>query len=332
MKEIGGFIQLDQYHLPMLHEEALDLNCGRSCLAYLIRARKIKKIALPYFLCDSINSICQKEGIEITYYHIKQDFLPEEVMRGNKNIEIDEDLSTLSLKSDQWLYLVNYYGQLSNAQIREIARNYPKIIVDQAQAYYQKPLVGIDTLYTCRKFFGVADGGFLYTNAKLDGELPLDESYERMHFLLGRYERTANEFYGEYTMNNQLFGMMPIKRMSKLTKNLLHGIDYSFVKQRRNENFTFLDEKFYDLNRLKLKCTEGAYMYPLYIKYGDSARKKLQEKKIYIPILWPSVLKWCSEGSLEFDMAQNILPLPIDQRYGKEDMQYLTEEVMECIN
>jgi len=28
-------------------------------------------------------------------------------------------------------------------------------------------------------------------------------------------------------------------------------------------------------------------------------------------------------GDLEYDMARNILPLPIDQRYGKEEMEYI---------
>ena len=35
MKEIGGYIEFDTYHLPMLHDEAIALNCGRNDLAYL---------------------------------------------------------------------------------------------------------------------------------------------------------------------------------------------------------------------------------------------------------------------------------------------------------
>ena len=42
MKEYGGYIELDTYRLPMLHEDAIALNCGRNCLAYLIEAREIK--------------------------------------------------------------------------------------------------------------------------------------------------------------------------------------------------------------------------------------------------------------------------------------------------
>ena len=48
MKEIGGYIELDKYELPMLHEGNIALNCGRNALAYIIRARNIKKILLSY--------------------------------------------------------------------------------------------------------------------------------------------------------------------------------------------------------------------------------------------------------------------------------------------
>ena len=44
MKEIGGYIELDTYRLPMLHEKAIKLNCGRNALWYLIKARNIRKI------------------------------------------------------------------------------------------------------------------------------------------------------------------------------------------------------------------------------------------------------------------------------------------------
>ena len=36
MREIGGYMELDRYHLPMLHESALALNCGRNTLKHLI--------------------------------------------------------------------------------------------------------------------------------------------------------------------------------------------------------------------------------------------------------------------------------------------------------
>lgn len=315
MKEIGGYIELDRYCLPMLHDGAVALNCGRNALAYLIEARNIKKIKLPYFMCDSVFEVCRKYGAEMSFYHINGNFLPE-------NIE---------LADGEWLYLMNYYGQLDSLYIKELKNKYDRIIVDNAQAYFEIPLPNVDTLYTCRKFFGVADGAFLYTDATLDEELPTDESFERMHFLLGRFERTASEFYSENVANNHLFADEPIKKMSKLTDNLLHAIDYEFVKNRRTENFAKYDEKLNEINMLKLKKVEGAFAYPLLVENGAEIRKKLQQQKIYIPTLWPNVLNETDKNSLEYKFAENILPLPVDQRYGINEVEYLLSLLLTTI-
>lgn len=312
MKEIGGYIELDTYTLPMLHERALALNCGRNCLAYLLRARNIKKIALPYFLCNSVRDVCIREKIEIQYYHIGLNFMPLDV-------RLDED---------EWIYIVNYYGQLSNSILEEMFHKYEKVIVDNAQAYFQMPVKGLDTLYTCRKFFGVTDGAFLYTDTILEEEFSRDESYERMHFLLGRFERSASEFYQEYADNNCFFVKEPIKYMSKLTENLLHGIDYEMVKKRRRDNFCYLHEAFEKVNKLELVFPDGPFMYPLYINGGAEIRKRLIREKIYIPLLWPDVHNMNEASERECDMADDILPLPLDQRYDSKDMDY----VIKCIH
>lgn len=315
MREIGGYIEFEHYRGSMLHEDAIALNCGRNCLAYLFKSRGIKKIKVPYFICNSIFNVCDREGVEKDYYRIDSTFKP---------------VSDMTLESDEWLYLVNLYGQLKNDEIAGYVEKYGRVIVDQANDYYANPLPGVDTFYTCRKWFGVADGAFLYTSKSLHDEFPLDESFDRMQFLLGRFERTANEFYSEYNANNKYFIDQPIKRMSKLTWNLLHGIDYGFVEKRRKENYMYLHEKLRSINQLQLK--PAAFMYPLMIENGAAVRKRLQSEKIYIPTLWPTVFEVADENSLEYKMAENILPLPIDQRYGIDEMEYIVQEVLKCIS
>ncbi len=309
MKEIGGYLELEKFTLSMLHDNALKLNCGRNALAYLIRARKIKKIYIPRFLCGCIESVCKKENVEVCYYSVGIDFLPV-------NIEVEDS---------SYLYLVNYYGQLSNEMIKEFSLKYKNIIVDNAQAYFQMPVDGIDTIYTCRKFFGVSDGAILYTDASIQENLEMDMSYKRMNFILGRFEKGASEFYKEASENNNVFDNEPIKKMSLITDNLLHAVNYEEIKNKRTENFAFLHKNLNCINSLSLKIPQGAFMYPLYIDNGDKIRKKLQQKKIYIPTLWPDVFDVCDETSIEYHMAKNILPLPVDQRYNEIDMCYMIE-------
>ncbi len=317
MRELGGYIELDTYRLPMLHEGAIALNCGRNALAYLLRARQIRRLWIPRFICDSVTGVCEREGVPYTLYRVGPDFLPAQ------EIELGEG---------EWLYFVNYYSRFANGQILEYVRTYQRVIVDNAQSYFQEPIPGVDTLYTCRKYFGVADGAFLYTDAITDEAIPRDESFDRMRFLLGRYERTASEFYGEYTANNDFFVREPVKRMSKLTENLLHGIDYAHVREIREANHRYLHGALGEINGLTLSEAPGTFMYPLLLENGAEIRKRLQAEKIYIPTLWPDVFSWCEAGEAEYRMARNILPLPIDQRYGVEDMEYLAKEIRRLMN
>lgn len=311
MKEIGGYIELDKYYLPMLHENAIALNLARNCLAYLIEAKRIKKIAIPKLLCDSVGIICRSAGVKISYYSVGLDFLPVDI----------------EVEKEEWLYLVNFYGQICNEKIESIKNKYGKLIVDNVQAYFQKPVQGIDTIYTCRKFFGVPDGAFLYTDKVIERELEQDFSYDKMMHIMGRFEKTASEFYGEYANGEEAFAGVPLKRMSRLTDNLLHAINYSSVAKIRTDNFRNLHDSFEKINKLRLSIPQGAFMYPLYIENGAEVREALRAKKIYIPTLWPAVFKLCKESDLEYDMAMNILPIPIDQRYGIEEIKYLIAEV-----
>lgn len=308
MKEIGGYIELDSYTGNMLYDDGIKLNCGRNALAYLIKFKNIQKIWMPKFMCDSCDKILKDNHVLVKYYSIGLDFKPCQV----------------KIQTDEWLYLVNFYGQLSNEYIESLNSNH--LIVDNAQAYFQEPVKNTDTIYTCRKFFGVADGAILYTDKIIEIQ-EKDESFERMHFLLGRYERSASEFYLEYVDNNHFFANEPIKRMSRLTENLLHGIDYKKICEKRTENFNYLNLAFKNINKCNLRLSIGPYAYPLFLENGDLIRKKLQKEKIYVPTLWPAVFNKCKEEDLEFQMAKNILPLPIDQRYSKEDMQYLVEVI-----
>lgn len=311
MKEIGGYIEFETFHSDMLYDDGIKLNCGRNGFAYLIESRNIKKVRFPKMMCDSNDKVLSNYDLNVRYYSIGSDLKMEDI----------------TLDEDEWLYVVNYYAQLTDEYIMSLKKKYDRIILDNAQAYFHRPVKGIDTVYTCRKFFGVADGAILYTDAKLDRQLPVDESFGRMNFLLGRFERTASEFYGEYAANNDMFFDEPVKRMSRLTENILHGIDYGLIERKRTENFRTYHEAFASVNKLELNIPAGAFMYPLYIENGKAIRKKLQDMKIYIPTLWPNVLENCTKSDAEYDMAENILPLPCDQRYSHNEIKYVIEAI-----
>ena len=216
--EIGGYLELEKNRLPLLHEGALALNCGRNALRYLLEQRQISALLLPSFLCDTVKDVCR--DIACRFYAVGVDFLPR----------IPDP------REEEWVYVVNFYGQLTPETLSGLRQRFPRLIVDNAQAYFEPPLPGTDTLYTCRKFFGVPDGAFLYTDAPVR---PLEkcESYPYMRHILGRFERSGREFFADSTENNDRFASESVMAMSRLTDNLLRGIDYAYAERQRRENF-----------------------------------------------------------------------------------------------
>jgi hypothetical protein len=111
--------------------------------------------------------------------------------------------------------------------------------------------------------------------------------------------------------------------MSKLTHNILGAINYERVRQIRNENYAYLERELGKQKKLKLTTPDGAFAYPFYVENGIEIRKALVKKKINIPTLWPNVLNDTLEECFEYKFVKNILPLPCDQRYGIEGMEYI---------
>lgn len=313
MKEIGGYFGLEQFCGREYYADLIAVNTARNALQYILKARKVKKLYIPYFLCASVSKLCEREGYAYEYYSINKEFLP---------------VFAKTLADREYIYVVNFYGQIDDKTIGELKAKYRNVIFDNVQAFFQKPISGIDTIYSCRKFFGVSDGAYLSTDAEYKEVLEIDKSGARVKHLLGRFEGNAAEYYNDFKKNDEIFIDLPLRYMSKLTHNVLHAIDYDEVKRKRNQNFSFLEKQLAERNKLKLKKVDGPYCYPFYCGNGMELKRKLATNKIYVATLWPNVL--CLDGTLEKDFAENILPLPCDQRYNEEDMKRIVEVILLC--
>jgi len=309
MREIGGYFGLENCTGSEYHAGLTALNSGRNALAYLLRAKKIRKLYLPAFLCDSVSGVCAREGCAVEFYPIHPDFTP--AFEG-------------SLAADEWLYVVNFYGQISNEQAAALKEKWSRLIFDNVHAFFQRPVPGIDTLYSCRKFFGVPDGAYLATDAVL--ALDSDVSMDRMRHILGRYEGIASDYYADFKANDHAMIDLDVKSMSPLTHNLLRAIDYEATRQKRNENYALLAKALGAENPLPLTAPDGPYCYPFYCANGMAVKQQLAQQRIYVATLWPNVLDM-DGWTLEKDYAQNILPLPCDQRYDAEDMNRIIRSI-----
>lgn len=320
MKPIGGYFSLEINEGRELHAKALHLNAGRYALEYILKTRKYRKVYVPYYICDSILQPLKRLNVEHEFYHINEQLEPT---------------ITLQPKVNEAILYVNYFG-LKNHLARTFCYDYPNTILDQTQAFYSEQgnrnedkSIQCDTFYSCRKFFGVPDGAYLYTNCLLDEDLPQDESFERMTFLTKRIDRSAQEGYADFHANDKSLSGVGMKLMSKLTETMMAGIDYSSKANKRIHNFHVLDKSLRDTNRFKWDLDYGTVplVYPYFVKDGTHLRQHLIDHQVFCARYWPNVLEWCKPVDWEYQLAENMVCIPIDQRYGEEEMMRIIEVI-----
>lgn len=306
MEAIGGYFSLELPLREEYHKDAIRLNTGRNCLEYILRARGYKKVYVPYYTCEAVMEPINKLGIPYEFYHIDVHF------------EIRE---RFSLKEGEALLYTNYFG-LKQRYVEQLAERIgSRLIVDNTQAFYAKPIKGIDTFYTCRKFFGVPDGAYLYCDKELEEDIEQDYSYDRVVHLVKRIDLSAEDGFKDFRRLDDGLGNQPIRKMSKLTHRMMQGIDYEVAAQRRRANFQMLHEALGKENNLELPLNGDAVpmVYPC-IEPVEGLREKLIENKIFVARYWPNVLDWTKPEDIDYLLAHQMQPLPVDQRYGVEDM------------
>lgn len=310
MKEIGGYLQMETFHGEEFHQGLLRLNLGRTALLYALQELHVSVLYLPRFICDSVTSACRSWNGTVKWYSVTEDFLPSDSFNPERGA---------------YVYLINYYGQLTEEHILSLKQKFGNILVDNTHDFYQKPVQGIPTLYSCRKFFGLPDGAYLYLPERPEnyGTLPQDCSALRMSHILGRLEHSASDYYQDMLNTAHSFYSEPVKRMSPLTQNLLRGIDYKEAAQRRRENYKKLESLLGSQNGRAFRMPDVPFVYPFYTSKASFLRKKLAEEKIFVPAYWNNVITQSSPDSTEWDLASHILPLPVDQRYLPEDMNII---------
>lgn len=318
--EIGGYFELEHFQGDIFHRNAIALNSGRGCFAYLVELRSIVSVWVPDYICKSVLALFKREGVRIKKYPIDCGFLPK--------------YAAFTLADNEWLLLVDYYGQLTSEDINYAAeRASGRLIVDESQGFFRGPWPGVDTVYTCRKWFGVSDGAYLSTGdgLHLGRKLSQDESHGRMNYLLGRFERPASEFFEEAGRNNDFFASEPAKQMSPVTENILRAVDYETVRRKRDANWDLLEAALGADNMLHPHKPDGAFMYPLLIGEGaQRIRSDLIKQRIYVPTLWPNIE--ALDGSFAQRFSAEVLPLPVDQRYGEKEMTWMLEVLEECMH
>lgn len=316
IKAIGGYFELadTDYECGSLPIYGIALNTCRNALEYIIlQLADAKRIYVPYYTCEAVIEPLKRLPVEYEFYHI------------NKQFEIAEELI---LGDGDYLIGNNYFG-IKDAYIEMLAKKYgDKLIVDNAQALFAPVLPNIKAVYSTRKYVGVADGGFAVgVSAIYAADYEEDNSLDHDSHLYIRKEYGAEAGFKDYQINECKLDNQPIRRMSPQTKTILSNIDYNSIIEKRRENYEYLNNVLGEKNLLQLPSMDSftcPMIYP-FMSEDESLRERLIQNKVFVARYWPNVLEWCGEDELEYKFVDQIISLPIDQRYGKMEIDKIIE-------
>ena len=297
MKEIGGYFELDPGggHTPL--PNGVLLNSGRNALRHIVRQLKIRSIWVPEYTCPVVWEALKAEKCDLKFYSIGMDMLPAE-----------------KLPHDDFVLYTNYFG-CCGKNVEMLAAEFPNLIVDCAQAYHAQPK-GRASFFSPRKFFGVADGGIAFGVESAAYEQ--DDSSARQQHLIVRKEKGASAGYPLFKAAEDSLIDAPIRMMSEATTAALQRFDVATAIQKRRENFAFLRERLQSTFPFALAADDVPMVYP-YVTDDGPLRSRLIYQKIYVAKYWPGLFTAANA------LAERIVPLPIDQRYGVADLQRVVE-------
>ncbi len=314
--EIGSFIDLELPRGREYYRGSTDiarLNTGRAAIYHAVKTLGAKTVWLPHYECDTVRDFLRNKGIKICYYHIDSAFNPTDI----------------EAREDEAVVLVNYFGIMSSDRMAELARPYKNVIIDNSQAFFSAPIEGALSVYSARKFVGVPDGAYVVGEGAERGieEYPEGFSSDTAGFLLMRCEYGCEgKAYAARSLNEHRIDTEDIMRMSKLTHKLLDGANYGGNIYKRRENFEIASELFDGINKLNPKMYYDEYtvpmVYPLIVE-DDTLLQKLLDNKHFQGHWWSYLLEEMPKDSFEYYISRYVIPITIDQRYGRKELEFL---------
>lgn len=307
-----------------------------------------KRCLMPAYMCDSVFLPFLHRGWELVFYSVDRDFETA-----------GEEIFRLALEREPGLIFIHpYYGTHTcsgfRRQLAALRGRDWLVMEDVTQSYYLEES-GRDVDFvvgSLRKWYAVPDGGFVVSDLPLaEDVLEPGEAYarERLVPLVLKWEylrekerrpggaltagwlpRKAEYLKKNRSMESALDCYRSVRRISRISAEILAKTDEEDARRRRTENYRALYDRICGMKRLwpvlrKEEAQAPLYL-PVYAKERDGLQRFLSERGIYAPVLWPvGEENRDFLGGDESYIFGHMLALPIDQRYGTAEMEQIAE-------
>lgn len=313
---------------------------GRDAIALALKSLETDRpelsrtCLLPDYMCDTIFFPFERAGWKIGFYHI------------GKNLEANAEMLGTQIETFRpgLLFIHAYYGLDTWKQMRFLLEKWRKqgvcLMEDVTQSYYLEE-AGREADYvvgSLRKWYPVPDGGFVLSDRPLtteklsSGEEAAAKRWEvltgKWNYLHGKKEYSQKEEFLKRNreLETELDERTALFHMSRLSKNLLKKTDEAQCREQRRRNCLLLTERLSGKEQFCPVLSYADYKaaplyYPIYAKDRDRLQEYLRLHDIYAPVLWP--VGAANADFLSSDsryIFAHLLALPMDQRYGEEEM------------
>lgn len=310
---IGGYFELEMSNtVSSFLNNFQKFQSARSAFYALLQAGKPERVWVPKYICDAMIFPLKNLKVKHQFYDV------------NEQLEIDK---AVKLEPGDWILYVNYFG-LCDRQTNELFHRFDpcQIVLDYSQAFFSLlHSKALATILSPRKFFGVPDGGLIYSQVDIPATQDLDvASITRMEHLILRLAISPEAGYTAYQKSEiSLAESVEPKRMSYLSEKILCSIDFDYAREKRNNNFKILHSLIKNKDNLLngIDHNTAPLCYPYFFS-DETLREKLIQNKIYTPIYWREAANRLDKISID-RYIKNMLPIPIDQRYGTREMEYI---------
>jgi hypothetical protein len=318
VKAFGGYLELEVGPpRGLYHAGRLALCSGRACLGRILDEIQPRRVHVPFYVCDALLVPLRARGIPVSTYALT---------------ECLEPMAPIDAADGDVVVVVNYFG-LKGEAMRSAARRYrAQAVVDDTHAFFARGYPEAWSFNSARKFFGVADGGYAFGPA-LEPEPHPRLEHPRSDHLMARLQGDVSGGYASYLQAEAAVTDAPLG-MSQLSERLLQSVDYDAAAQARRRNYQQVHERFGARNRLPgallTLASQVPYCYPLLPDRPAPARESLWNAGLFIPVLWPELEHRQADAfTWEHRLAAELLPLPIDHRYGEADIDELCRRLEE---
>ena len=323
--EMGGYFGLDLPDYGDLYLDTIKFQSGRAAIRAVLECNGITHVMMPAYICNSIIKAAVDAGLTVETYDLDELLYPK---------------NTPYFLPDQCVFIyVNYFGicqQNINRLLEVISSEH--LIIDNSQALFARHTDVLATVYSPRKFVGLPDGGLLKASPRLRITPPTEEdsgSSERLKYLVTRMAYSAREGYVDFQKaRNSLSDTTPLA-MSRLTQRLMKSIRWDHVIKRRRENYVTMAKMMDTINDMHLPLGEDdvPLCYPLTLRGCEIERikKELTTRHIFIATYWIDALPRVKVGSIEVELINETLFLPIDQRLDSTQIDMIGRLVLELV-